>query len=328
MRKFGMFLSGIIFVVLLLITTLTLSLRSFIFDADFYVSTLKARGIFQRLAQDPLRFVDLSDQIPQLAAVPDQLQQQVATTILPAEWLETQMSNAVRAWLAWFVAGDTSAPEILIDLRQIRDRLEGPPGQLVASEVVNAIPTCAPGQQPQLTLGELPACIPQVFDRGTIIDQVATMLSTAAKRMPAQYDIGSRLNIDVRFGPTFNGQRIGLAMINSTLWLLALGTLIVWVIGALIGGRKGRVMRLGKTLLIGSVTVLIVSAFIYVFGFALLPQAWFANLGSELSPIGRSMAQALVQQLGMRSILIGAVLFVGALGLIVLGAWRKPPSRA
>jgi hypothetical protein len=63
---------------------------------------------------------------------------------------------------------------------------------------------------------------------------------------------------------------------------------------------------------------------VYVFGVTLVPQAWFADLGSELSPIGRSVAQALIQQLGVRSIFCGAVLFIGSLGLIGLGAVQKP----
>jgi len=326
MQKLGTLLFGIIFVMLLLITTLALSLRSFVLDPDFYVSTLKARGVLQRLAQDPLRFVDLTDQIPQLAAVPAQLQQQVVTTILPADWLEKQMTNAVQAWVEWFVAGDAGAPEIQIDLRQIRDRLQGPPGLQVANEVVNAIPNCAPDQQPQLSFGQLPACIPQVFDRNIIVDQVAQMLSTAAKQMPSQYDIGSRLVLGARFGPTFNGQRVGLTLVNTALWVLVLGTIGVWVIGALIGGPRGRLNRLGGLLAIGSISVLFAGVIAYVFGFALIPQAWFASLGSELSPIGRSVAQALIQQLGVRSIFCGAVLFIGSLGLIGAGALQKPRS--
>jgi hypothetical protein len=326
MQKLGTLLFGIAFVILLLITTLALSLRSFVLDPNFYVSTLKAKGVFQRLAQDPLRFVNLSDQIPQLAAVPEPLQARVVTTILPADWLEKQLSNAVQAWVEWFVAGEASTPEIQIDLRQIRDRLQGPPGAQVANDVVNAIPDCAPDQQPQLSFGQLPKCIPAVFDRNAIVDQAVTMLREAAKQMPSQYDVGSRLALGARFGPTLNGQRIGLTMVNTTLWVLVLGTIGVWVIGALIGGRTGRLARLGGLLLAGSIAVLIIGVIVYVFGVVLVPQAWFADLGSELSQIGRSVAQALIQQLGVRSIFGGAVLFIGSLGLIGAGALQKPRS--
>jgi hypothetical protein len=328
MQKLGTLLFGLIFVMLLLITTLALSLRSFVFDPGFYVSTLMAKGILPRLAQDPLRFVDLTDQIPQLAAVPEQLQARVVTTLLPPDWLEKQMSSAVQAWVEWFVTGETSTPEIQIDLRQIRDRLQGPPGLQVANDVVNAIPNCGPDQQPQLSFGQLPKCIPAVFDRDAIIDQVVTMLREAAQQMPSQYDVGSRLALGARFGPTFNGQRVGLTMINTSVLIMVLATISVWVFGAVIGGRRGRLSRVGSLLLAGSIAVLISGVLIYVGGVVLIPQAWFVSLGSELSPIGRSVAQALIQQLGVRSILIGAVLFIGALGLIGLGAVRKPQYRS
>lgn len=327
MQKAGRLLFSGVFVILLLITTLALSLRSFIFDPGFYVSTLKAQGVFQRLAQDPLRYVDLTGQIPQLAAVPGQLQQRVMTIILPPGWLEKQATTVIQAWLTWFVAGEAGAPEVPIDLRQIRDRLQGPPGLEVASELVNAIPNCTPDQQPQLSFGQLPECIPPVFDRNAIIEQVATTLNEAAKQLPGQYDIGPRLASGLRFGLTFNGRHIGLAEVDMTLLLLALVTIVVWITGALIGAPTGRWRRWGGMLLAGSITVLGAGMIIYVFGRAFVPQAWFADLGTELSPIARSMAQALVQQLGVRFILCGTVLFIGALGLIGLGFWQRSRSR-
>ena len=173
MQRLGGLLFSIVFVILLIMTTLAISLRSFVFDPGFYVSTLKAQGAFQQLAQDPLRFVDLTGQIPQLAAVPEGLQQRVVTTILPPGWLETQAENVIQTWLTWFVSGEAGTPEIFIDLRQIRDRLQGPPGLEAAAEVVNAIPSCTPDQQPQLSLDRLPECIPPVFNRNVISEQVA-----------------------------------------------------------------------------------------------------------------------------------------------------------
>src|SRR5512145_3165745 len=170
MRKFLAIVCGGAFIALLVLTTLALSLRSFVFDANFYVSTLKARGVFHQLERDPLGLIDIRDQIPQLATVPADVQQRIVATVLPQGWLEKQAAGAIDAWLAWFVAGQVGAPEIQIDLRQIKDRLQGPPGQQVAIEVVNAIPTCAANQQPQLSLTQLPECIPPVFDREVIAE--------------------------------------------------------------------------------------------------------------------------------------------------------------
>ena len=283
MRKFLAIVCGSIFVMLLVVTTLALSLRSFVFDASFYVSTLKAKGVFQQLERDPLGVLDLSEQIPQLATVPADLQQRIVATILPEGWLEKQAGSAVEAWLLWFVDGQVGAPEIPIDLRQIKDRLQGPPGQQVASEVVNAIPTCRADQQPQLSLTQLPECIPPIFDRSAVAERVAATLSSAAIQMPSQYNIGPRLAPSIRFGLMLNGRRVGVEMLDTSLLSLVVITIGIWLMGALAGGHngRGRWLWLGGMLLFGSIAVLVVSLFTFIFGPALLPQAWWADLTAE-----------------------------------------------
>jgi hypothetical protein len=326
MRKFLAIICGGIFVMLLVLTTLALSLRSFVFDANFYVSTLKAKGAFQQLEHDPLGLFDFSDQIPQLATVPADLQQRIVATILPSGWLEKQAAAAVQAWLTWFVDGQVGAPEIQIDLRQIKDRLQGPPGRQVASDVVDAIPTCAENQQPQLSLTQLPECIPQVFDRDVIAERVASTLDSAAAQMPSQYDIGPRLVPGTRFGLMFNGRRVGVQMLDISLFLLLVITIGAWVISALLGGheQRGRWLWFGGLLLAGSIAVLASSLFIFVFGAALLPQAWLADLTAETSALASGLMQALVQQLALRALIAGGVWFIIAWGMIWLGMLQKP----
>ena len=324
MRKFLAIICGGIFVVLLVMTTLAVSLRSFVFDANFYVSTLKAKGVFQQLERDPLGLIDIRDQIPQLAAVPIDVQQRIVTTILPEGWLEKQAAGAIEAWLSWFIDGQVGTPEIEVDLRQIKDRLQGPPGQQVASEVVNAIPACPADQLPQLSLTQLPECIPAVLDRQMVTDQVAATLSQAAVQMPNQYDIGSRLVPSTRFGPLLNGRRVGIDLLNTSLWLLAVTTIGTGVMAALLGGRTGRDrwMWLGGLLLIGSLAVLALGLFVFIFGGALLAPAWLAELTTSASTMVRGLLQAFVQQLALRTLIAGGGWFAAAIGLLIWGSTR------
>jgi hypothetical protein len=318
MRKFLAIVCVSIFVMLLVMTTLALSLRSFVFDADFYVATLKAKGIFQQLERDPLGVIDLKDQIPQLTTVPPDLQQRIVATILPPGWLEKQAASAIAAWLAWFMDGQEGSPEIQIDLRQIRDRLQGPPGQQVARAVVDAIPACAADQQPQLSLTQLPECIPAIFDREVVAERVAATLDGAAAQMPAQYDVGPRLGSSLRLGLMLNGRRLGFEMINTILLLLIILTIGIGAMGALLGGRnrRDRWLWLGGLLLIGSIAVLAISLFVFIIGAALLPQAWLADLAAETSTLVRGLMQAFVQKLALRSLLVGGVLFIIAFVLL------------
>jgi hypothetical protein len=330
MRKFLAIACGGIFVMLLVLTTLALSLRSFVFDANFYVSTLKAKGVFQQLERDPLGSFDLSDQIPQLATVPADLQQRIVAMILPQGWLEKQAASAIQDWLSWFIAGQGGAPEIQIDLRQIKDRLQGPPGQQVAGEVVNAIPACGANQQPQLSLTQLPECMPPALDREAVTERVAAMLSEAAAQMPGEYNLGPRLAPGMRFGLMFNGRRVGVELLDASLLLWAVVTIGAWVTGALLGGRhrNGRWLWLGGLLLAGSIAVLAVSLFTFVFGATLLPQAWLADLSAEAGALARGLIQALVQQLALRSLIAGGLWFVAAWGMIWLGALKQPRPAA
>lgn len=324
MRKLLAIICGSGFVLLLVVTTLALSLRSFVFDANFYFSTLKAQGVFQQLERDPLGLIDIRDQIPQLATVPLDAQQRIVAVILPAGWLEKQAASAIDAWLAWFSAGQVGTPEVEIDLRQIKDRLQGPPGQQVAVEVINAIPACAPDQQPQLSLTQLPECIPAIFDRAVVAERVAATLSDAAAQMPNQYDIGSRLAPSARFGPLFNGRRVGVDLLDTGLLLIAVMTIGVGVMAALLGGRHGRDrwLWLGGLLLAGSIAVLAISLLVFVFGTALLPQAWLADLAAEASTLARGLMQTFVQQLALRSLIAGGLWFGLAIALLIWGSSR------
>ena len=323
-RVFAILFSGA-FVALLLLTTLALSLRSFVFDAGFYVGALKAQGVFQRLEQDPLGVLDLTDQIPQLAAIPQALQQQVITTILPAGWLEKQVTQIAQAVLVWLVAGEDGAPEISIDLRQLKDRLQGPPGRQVVEEVVNTIPTCRPDQQPQLTWVELPECLPDVFDRNFISDQVAVSLADTAGRLPSQFDIGPRLSPYLRGGLKFNGQRVGVVVLDAGLLILALGTGVLWIVAAVLGGRRRRErwQWLGGTLLAASVLTIGLSLLLYLFGSALLPASWFVALSADLAVIARGVANSAVQQVAVRALIVSGMSFVAGWVLMWIGMLRR-----
>lgn len=325
MRKaFAILFSGV-FVVLLLLTTLALSLRSFVFDADFYVDALKTQGVFQRLEQDPLSVIDLSDQIPQLAAIPAALQHRVITTILPQGWLEKQVAQIAQAALAWVASSDDGAPEIAVDLRQLKDRLQGPPGRQVVEDVVNAIPTCRADQQPQLTWVELPECLPDVFDRGYIVDQVAASLTETAGRLPGQLDIGPRLSPYLRAGLKFNGQRVGAALLDTSLVLLVVLSSLVWIIAALIGGRDGRErwQWLGGALLAGSTLTMGWCLLMYLLGAALLPASMFAALSTDLAVIARGVANSAVQQVAVRALIVSGLLFVAGWVLVWIGMSRR-----
>jgi hypothetical protein len=64
----------------------------------------------------------------------------------------------------------------------------------------------------------------------------------------------------------------------------------------------------------------------FVFGAALLPQAWLANLAASASTLARGLMQAFVQQLALRSLIASGVWFIVAWGMLAVGLLRKSPD--
>ena len=190
MRKLLALPFGLIFIGLLLISLTAMSLRTFAFEPSFYTEALKERGVFQDFEHDPVKYVDLSAQFSQLKTLPTDTQRQIITAALPSGWLEQSLKNLLRDFFDWLKSDDPPPPDLALDLRPIKDRLQGPPGKAIAQEVVAAIPTCAAGQSPQLAFDRLPECWPDNIDRSLIVDQVAQVLDSSAAGLSASIDVG------------------------------------------------------------------------------------------------------------------------------------------
>lgn len=334
MRKLLALPFGLIFVGVLLVTLTTFSLRTFAFDPQFYTSTLKDRGVFQDFEHDPLKYVDLTAQFSQLEALSADTQRQIISAALPPGWLEQSLKNTLQDFFDWFKSDALPPPAITLDLRPIKDRLQGPPGTDIAREVVAAIPTCAVGQQPQLSFDRLPECWLADLDRSLIVDQVAQVLDSAAGSVPSTIDVGRQLLsgsdadrlVDVR-------EWARVALLEVGVFVLAAAALLIWLIGALIGGRssKERLTWLGGWLLFGALVAVSVYALIFVGGTraVLLSSAITLPEGLTLAATSavQNLAAATLQQLALRAIIPAAGLLIVAVVLIGAGAASRKSSR-
>jgi hypothetical protein len=311
---------------LLLVTLTTFSLRTFAFDPQFYTSTLTDRGVFQDFEHDPLKYIDLTAQFSQLKTLSADTQRQIITAALPPGWLAQSLKNALQAFFDWFKS-DAPPPAITIDLRPIKDRLQGPPGADIAREVVAAIPTCAAGQQP--SFDRLPECWPANLDHSLIVEQVAQVLDSAASDLPPSIDIGGQLVrgsdasrlVEVR-------QWTRGAMVDVGAFVLAAAPLFIWLIGALIGGRysKERLTWLGGWLLFGALTAVGVYALIFVGGTrAVLSSAITLPDGLTSAAAGavQNLMAAILAQLVWRALIPVAGLLIVAVGLMGVGAANR-----
>ena len=330
MRKIVALPFGLIFVGALLVTLTTFSLRSFAFDPAFYTDTLSARGVFADFERDPLKYIDLTAQFSQLETLSADTQRQIITAALPPGWLEQSLKNTLRSAFDWLKSDDAPPPDIVLDLRPIKDRLQGPPGRAIAQSVVDAIPTCAAGQSPQLALDRLPECWPGNLDRVLIVDRVADVLDISAIKLGNTLDVGGQL---VR-GSTADRlvearQWVKVAVLDVGLFILVAATLLSWLIGALIGGRnsKERLTWLGGWLLFGALAAVAAYALIFVGGSRAVLLTDALTLPTGLTAAATSAVQSLaataLQQLALRAIIPTAGLLIVAVILIGVGAAQK-----
>jgi hypothetical protein len=323
MRKLLAVPFGLIFVGWLLVTLTAFSLHTFAFDPSFYTATLTDRGVFQDFERDPLKYVDLSMQLLQLKTLTADTQRQIITAALPPGWLAQALKNALQNFFDWLQSDAPPPPAITIDLRPIKDRLQGPPGADIAQEVVAAIPTCAAGQQPPLSFDRLPECWPANVDRSLIVNQVAQVVDSAASALPASIDVGGQLVrgsdasrlVEVR-------QWIRGALLDAAWFMLASATLLTGLIGALLGGRssKERWTWLGGWLMFGALTAVAVYALIFVGGTRAVLSSSVLTLPDGLTSTAtgavQNLAAAMLAQLVWRAVIPAAGLIIVAVVLI------------
>ncbi len=334
MRKLIALPFGLIFVGLLVLTLTTFSLRSFAFEPSYYTNALKERGVFQEFERDPLKYIDLTAQFSQLKALSADTQRQIITAALPPGWLEQSLKNALQSAFDWLKSDDAPPPDIMLDLRPIKDRLQGPPGRAIAQEVVDAIPTCAAGQSPQLSFERLPECWPGNLDRTLIVDQVADVLDISAIKLPASVDIGGQMirgSTADRLVEVRQWAKIGL--LDVGLLMLTVGALLIWLLGALIGGRSSRerLTWLGGWLLFGALVAVGVYALIFVGGTRAVLLSSAITLPDGLTSAATSAVQNLaattLQQVALRAIIPVAGLLIIAVILIGAGAANRKSER-
>ena len=270
MRKLLALPFGLIFIGLLLISLTALSLRTFAFEPSFYTDALKGRGVFQDFERDPLKYVDLSAQFSQLKTLPAETQRQIITAALPSGLaganVEESAARLLRLAQVRRSAAARSGARSATDqgsLARAAGQSDCPGSGRCDSDL------CGGPISRNCHLIGLPECWPDNLDRSLIVDQVAQVLDSSAAGLSASIDVGRQ------FVSSAAADRLAsirswlqLALRDVNLFVLAAATLLVWLIGALIGGRnsKERFTWLGGWLMFGALVAVGVYALIFVGG--------------------------------------------------------------
>ena len=328
MRKILALPFGLVFLLLVLITIFIFSLKSFALDSKFYTSILNDRGVFQTIQSDPLSYFDLGSQFGALNQVPADTQRKIVDAALPSGWLEQQVGSAIRSVLDWLNSTQPQPPSITLDLRPIKDRLQGPPGEAIARDITAAIPTCGANQQPTLSFDRLPECLPENIDRTLVSDQVTAFLKSAANNVPNTIDAGTTIADRNTWDNLAKVRRV-VQFLDVGVLVLALIAVFVWLMGALIGGEnpQARLRWAGDWLLVSSALAIVVCLLAFVLrGSLVTPFGAGGTLPAIIVDAFHSVGSAMLEQFAIRAIIPAAVLFL--LSFIMIGAGRRGPARS
>jgi hypothetical protein len=330
MRKLIALPFGLIFVALLLATAIVFSVRGFAFDPTFYTTALKNGSLFQAIQNDPTAYFDWGGQLAAFNPLPVETQRRIFNEAVPISWLEQQVGGAITSVLVWLHSDQPPPPRISIDFRPIKDRLQGPPGLQIATDVVASIPDCTAGQQPNLSGTSVPECLPAGIDRAATADFVAGLINQAAGEIPDGVDVGPSFSSSGRWASLITG-RSWIRLLDVGIMLLIIVTFLFWFVGALIAGKdfKEGLRWAGGWLLTGSISVLAFGVLMLIARDAMFSSASFLRSAADnLTPAAltaiRNVAATFVQQFGIRLIVPAGILFVLSFGLIVMGRNKNP----
>jgi hypothetical protein len=193
-----------------------------LFNPDSYKQALAGQDIYQQmplllgdlLAQNSNQVIPGSgDQI--LSALQGAKYDTVMREIFPAAWVQVQSEGLIDQFWAYF---NFRAPEfhLLVDLRPVKEHLNGPGAPRIVSTIVEGLPACSAQDLLDYTLqalqGEakgLPLCRPPEQFLGLANQAVSFVVGGAAGLMPDQLDLASGLNLVRVLGGSRLGQTRG-----------------------------------------------------------------------------------------------------------------------
>jgi len=185
----------VLFIFFTTIVILTWSVGDTVLDADAYVDTMDRAGLFEMpyqliregnipgvggllLTEGPLSIVSGADL------------ERVARELAPPVWLRAQLERGIRDLIA--VSNRTELgelPNLVISLREVKDRAMGVPGDQALSIVVGALPACAPGQTPVNLGSDVPLCTPPGVDLPSFLGELKALLARLVERVPDTYHV-------------------------------------------------------------------------------------------------------------------------------------------
>jgi hypothetical protein len=261
MRKLlALFLAVVLVFPLALAALAVISVSTWVLDRSFYENLLGDTRLYEVMLTEDLpnyfnrRLAREIDSDLPAAAFGVALRE-----VVTPEYLRDQALNIVDDLFDALEGRDPTLNPIL-DLTPVKAELAGDGGLRFSQALAEALPTCAPGQEPRTSSGKIMACRPT----GTSVDEAADQIALA---LPAYVDkIPDHINLSrspINMWREFRGVPIGVIAADGLgLAIVVMVALAggVWLATAFVGGedRRQRLMWLGWSLIVPAVLIFLI----------------------------------------------------------------------
>lgn len=331
MRKFFAIVFFLILVLPLLLGAQTaISVITWALDRDFYIETLDQPQVYAALGAGPMVDQILAAQLQLPPDADTSALTEILQSVMTQEYFQAQISAYVDS-LFDYLEGKTTEFRPTIDLRPLKSVITGDQQDAFLAALMQALPECAPGQNPGLSGGSETACKPAGVPDQLIIEQaLKPSLPLVLSQLPDEAPLSGELGMiseDTSWRRFLPGMAAPASIMLSVL-VLSFAALTVWYLIALVADADwhGRLGWLGWMLLIPSLLV-------FLLGFASQGgvAAFWINFGLEranlaATPLGPGLAE-MVQIVALSAItrvssafkMVGGVSGAFALALIFWG---------
>jgi hypothetical protein len=263
---------ALLIILVLPLTIISHDVARLVFSAetlsDVLVERLVYSGLFHNAIAEVIPGSEFLEEFSPEAAVIDRtlsgISQEewrvIIEALLPAEWLERQTTKNVESIIAW-IDDDRPLPDIVIELRPLKEQLSGGSGVEVLDIVIDSWPICTEDQVAEIRSSEerggitpILICEPPEPFRGRTVNRIAGLVEDYMRNLPPDFSLRELEESE----PSIENvrilkERIRLARaLTSSVWLLPVA-LLGLIMALSIRSWKGIAIWWGIPLLLAGV---------------------------------------------------------------------------
>jgi hypothetical protein len=240
----------------------------------------------------------------------------VAAVILPAEWLEANLHQAIEAIFHWLEEPEALLPELTLDLSPIIFSLQSRSGGLAILPLLQNTPVC-PAHITTVTYfdGSLVSCLPEEEDITNIAQDVADVIAGGLVSEITIAQLYEEGMIPGEVVQKLNQGRLALGVLNAAInlyWRLLLLILCLYALLYSTSPVQALLSLRLPLLLAGVISLLLLAALLLFvqYGLGLLLTAFVPLLQIELRGLLLDVIQMFLQALWVPWVLVSISLFL------------------